>query len=1065
MIRTLWLFVWHYKSSLDCAETITKKVRQAVTMWVKQFWWAAFSASRVFPERIKLGRLLIALALSTFSVSFANAQTSQNSARCVPAWGQFAGSADLPSTILSGARGPDGFIYLGGRDGLYRLEGRAVEYWRPDFSDPGALPAGRITSLVTDGELIWVATAAGLARFNPGTNRIDRVTLTGENERQPAITALARLGAFLYVAYNGTLMRLNVDQDTKAPETLSLDQATSLTIRNLLATPTGVFVATSKGLYLIDERGQSTAISMDGETPDITAMIMGPDGRLWALSNDAVWIASDPLSEDWERHHQSNTPGLASGTLIAMTMDQNNRVWIGSDEGLTRWDNGAQFPAECRRALLGSDRDQDVSVAFLTAEFGPYIFLGSNGRGTAYAPLSENISLIIPGERFSPGLPENPIWSSEITSEGRLVVGTSRGLFQETFPGARQFEEIGAHKLGNARIYKVKDLGPKGIWIGTNKGLFRVNGQDVETLTYVYNGDDLPALPAVFDIEHYENRIYLATARGLLAIDDSDLSPHAFLRTSDIYYVPEVNVQNDLATSRVWSLDWHQDDLLFAGSDGAFRLDPQTYEIKASTLPASDNGSFVVGRIYSIVGSQGDEVFLGTEAGLVVTSRNFDVFKPTSQINGLSIESVMAAGRARDGAIWIGAAGHGLFRLDPITEAWQHITTADGLITNGVSQLGLTIASDGRVVVSNATGASIINQIPDGYSSKQGMVFSVSDQYSQSKLNDVERFVIGPDRRDLRLHFAVAELVEPDRLRVDYSFAKAGSTNTRLSVPLGEDLTFLNLAPGRYDFDASLASSSGKELAARRFMIEVKPFWWERQETYVLLIALIIACAFALLLYRARAIERRYELVANERKRVAQDLHDTFLQDVFGARMLGRSLSSTQPNEESRNKVEQIMTLLESATSSVRKSVSELSTLTDVPELSEAVRMIEPSTMLLKDLKVTIDEHGNPWPMGAQRRFFVARIVQEAINNACKHSSGTKIHVKLNWSWWALRIKVTDDGKGFDRNSSDFKAGFGLESMDCMAEAARAKLNVHSQKQNGTLVSLKVPRFFDLSLD
>ena len=1002
---------------------------------------------------------LVVLFASMGQVAIADAEPAKASEMCMPAWGPFAGVTDLPSTILSGTRGPDDFIYLGGRDGLYRLEGRAVEFWRPDFSDPNALPAGRISALIADGDQIWVGTAAGLVQFTPSSNTIERVALAGANERQPAINAMARFGKDLYTAYNGTLLRFDVTTDARTVEKLELDDSGGFSIRDLLATDDHLYVASNKGLYVIEASGEIEQVPLDGDAHSFNAIILGPDQAIWALGNDAVWVSSAPLSGDWKIYPQGETPGLAGGTLIAITKDEHDRVWIGSDEGLSRWDAGASYPAACRRALQGSDRDQDISVAFLTADFGPYIFLGSNGRGATYAPLSEYISLVIPGERFSPGLPDNPIWSSEIASDGRLLFGTSSGLFGETSAGSRAFEPLGEAELGTSRIYTIKDLGPEGIWIGTNKGAYRLQDGVVEPIAHIHNGDGLPAYPAVFDIEHSEGQIFLATGRGLLTLDDEDYSPIAFFRTSDIYYVPDVTIQNDLAATRVWSLNWHDGDLLFAGSDGVFRLDPKTHSIEASTVAAMENGSLVAGRIYSVVGAREDEILLGTEAGLVSTDRNFSRFEAMNEINGLPIESVMTTGRARDGAVWIGAAGRGLFRLDPKTHAWQHITAADGLITNGVSQLGLTLASDGRVIVSNATGASIIDELPNGVASKKDTVFSISDQYSQSELSNGARFIIGPDRRDLRLHFAVADLVEPGRLRVHYSFTPAGAERSKLAVPLGEDLTFLNLAPGRYEFDAALASSSGVELATRSLLIEVKAFWWERRSTHALLflVGLIrIAVLFGL---RSRAVERRYGLVANERKRVAQDLHDTFLQDVFGARMIGRSLVDDQSSDDAKVRIERVLGLLDSATKSVRESVNQLNNLTDVEDLSEAVRTLEPPARFGGNIGIEVVQTGSSWGMREQRRFFIFRVIQEAITNACKHSKGSKITVALNWTWHSLKIEVRDDGQGFDRTADTFTPGFGLEAMDCMAEAARVKLDIDSQPRAGTSVRIKVQRF------
>ena len=132
--------------------------------------------------------MAVFFGLCSASVSYADEMSTIEP--CVPAWNSFAGASELSSTISASARAVDGFIYLGGRDGLYRVEGGAVRHWAPNFAEAGALPAGRIQALESDGKYLWVGTAAGLVRFDPLIEELRRVNILNERGRQPAITAL-----------------------------------------------------------------------------------------------------------------------------------------------------------------------------------------------------------------------------------------------------------------------------------------------------------------------------------------------------------------------------------------------------------------------------------------------------------------------------------------------------------------------------------------------------------------------------------------------------------------------------------------------------------------------------------------------------------------------------------------------------------------------------------------------------------------------------------------------------------------------------------------------------------
>ncbi|MEO1027913.1 MAG: ATP-binding protein [Pseudomonadota bacterium] len=244
------------------------------------------------------------------------------------------------------------------------------------------------------------------------------------------------------------------------------------------------------------------------------------------------------------------------------------------------------------------------------------------------------------------------------------------------------------------------------------------------------------------------------------------------------------------------------------------------------------------------------------------------------------------------------------------------------------------------------------------------------------------------------------------------------------------------------------------------FEIEVMAVWWRRQEAYLLYLWIPIILASLIFFRRARTIEIRYKLIADERKRIAQDLHDTSLQDILGAKVFGQALVDSQSDVENQQLAERVVGLLDTATRSVRKSVSEFSEMAEVRELSETIKGCEAPAKYGQDIPVQVNEHGAQWDMTPQRRFFLSRIVQEAINNACKHARPSTIWIDMHWSWKRLQISVVDDGTGFDPESETFKQGFGLGAMQRMAKAAKSTITLNSSESKGTEVLLSVPRFY-----
>jgi two-component system sensor histidine kinase DegS len=83
------------------------------------------------------------------------------------------------------------------------------------------------------------------------------------------------------------------------------------------------------------------------------------------------------------------------------------------------------------------------------------------------------------------------------------------------------------------------------------------------------------------------------------------------------------------------------------------------------------------------------------------------------------------------------------------------------------------------------------------------------------------------------------------------------------------------------------------------------------------------------------------------------------------------------------------------------------------------------------------------------------RLVQEALNNALHHGEAAHIAIEISEEDSALRLRVTDDGKGFDPSAP--AGGFGLIGMRERAELAGGTLELLSTPGGGTTISAVIP--------
>ena len=93
--------------------------------------------------------------------------------------------------------------------------------------------------------------------------------------------------------------------------------------------------------------------------------------------------------------------------------------------------------------------------------------------------------------------------------------------------------------------------------------------------------------------------------------------------------------------------------------------------------------------------------------------------------------------------------------------------------------------------------------------------------------------------------------------------------------------------------------------------------------------------------------------------------------------------------------------------------------------------------------------------LGANIRREVFLIFKESVNNLVRHSACTEAEIDFQISGGTLKLRVRDNGKGFD--TSKDSEGHGLSSMRRRAEGIGGRLEMISIKAEGTTVTLEIP--------
>jgi signal transduction histidine kinase len=231
-----------------------------------------------------------------------------------------------------------------------------------------------------------------------------------------------------------------------------------------------------------------------------------------------------------------------------------------------------------------------------------------------------------------------------------------------------------------------------------------------------------------------------------------------------------------------------------------------------------------------------------------------------------------------------------------------------------------------------------------------------------------------------------------------------------------------------------------------------------------MLLSFAASAATAVATAQSVAEDRTRETIATterERGRWARELHDESLQSLAGLRVLLSAARRSDPDELDDLLVQGIGQV-DTAIAEMRRLIADLrpSTL-DQLGLGAALEALGERTASGTAIEVQIKLDLNFEAGRSQSRLLgevedtAYRLVQEALSNTVHHGEAQRVEVDVSEEDGTLRVRVRDDGRGFDPGAAT--DGFGLISMRERAELAGGSLELQSTPGEGTTIVAVIP--------
>ncbi|MET0230785.1 MAG: two-component regulator propeller domain-containing protein [Rhodanobacteraceae bacterium] len=947
-----------------------------------------------------------------------------------------------PQGVRSLAFDRDGTLWIGTEIGLFNFDGRTFRPFRP-LPGESDLPVGNIAALAIahDGAL-WAATVGGVVRILDG--HTTHHASIGEKRLGSLLGLSVAADGSVWAYGRTTLARFGADGANRLEETpVPIDS-------NAIG---GMFVDSSDTLWVSQGNrlyrrpaNQAAYVATDTQADFIFGASETPDGSLWVTDYDTAGGFARHQRVDREGKVVAHLPPNEAAYDILYAPD-GSLILATQFAGLRRYRVGAT-------ATQGPDPATQESEKFTTNEglasnSVRALLLDSDGNlwtGNQHGLDRFRAAQLIPFR----GTPMDALWKICATPAGDVWIASTDGdLYRVSRGVARRFP-------GDAGdIYHVACGDDGSMWVVDKEGI-RMMQNDEPVFIPAPPGSAPYAINKLLGTANHE--LYASvglppTVAGIWLWRDGQWTRRTG-KTGVLATAPQALYVD--SKNRFWS--GYRDGEIALPFDGAGQVFPS----------GSPGLGFVLGMLETKRG-----LFAAGANGVAVLEG--DRFEMLRFDDAAAVRGVGAIVEAANGDLWLNAA-QGVVRvpageLDRALADSRH-TIQSTLVSEGdfVGPVPLAVKesaardAEGNLWFATLNGVFHLNPERMDAANRHPPIVSLrTTSVDGRRIANGES--IGPDPQTLVIQYLGVNLTSPER--VIYKYRLDGLEEEWQDAGHRTEAIYTRLAPGTYTFHVIASNGDGQwsaPLALPTFTV-VPSFF---QTTWFLILCALLALLiiFAVSALRIRAITRlvrtRVEERADERVRIARDLHDTLLQGVQGL-LLNVHVATRKISADSESKPMLERALL-TADRIIIEGRNRLSTLrsehvTDA-ELAEAIesvcRDLAPGNgaryLVIRRGDATLSLH----PHVADEMFHIAR---ESLTNAFRYAEANEIEVVLEYGRRAFELSCEDNGRGFAAAARDKSGHWGLRGMVERAERLGGRFECRSELNRGTRVTVALAGF------
>lgn len=763
------------------------------------------------------------------------------------------------NTITSITQTPDGFIWLGSKEGLIRFDG--VEFVKYDVNKIKQLKSNEVWTLKTDSKgVMWIGTnGGGLTYYAKG--KFGNYTIKDGLADNSVWSVFEDSNGHLWIGTAGGGISVLTDGKFKTINTN--DGLSGNYVWTIVEDREGAIWAGTDGNFVSRIKNNKIKVynTSEGYIGDYTmASLADRNGNLW------FGAAGVGLIKYNGKKFQVFTEGkdIPSNIIWSIVQDKKGNIWIGSDGGLTKYTKGIFDTYTESDGLPGG------TVSSVYEDLEGNIWIGTKGGG-----ISKFTDAEITTFTTKEGLSHNNVYSVYADYEDNLWICTNKGL--DRYNDGQFYSSYKKLGLSYDIIISLTRRRNGEIWLGTDgAGIFRLfNGKFIN-----YTKEDGLTSNTIWSIyEDNKGTVWIgADGGGLVKFEN------------DVFQV--VNNEKIIGEYISCIIEDRDSSLWIGTRDGA-----GIYKIDRNGVTSIDTGNGLLSNdVYSFYVDKKNILWVATDNGLCKVVGN-KVYSYTEK-EGLPSKLIYSAIDDNFGYLWM-SSNIGLIRIsknefDRIDSGIKYklsaqvFGTTEGMATtecnNGFPSC--TKTKDGKLWFPTIKGVAMID--PSTLDSDSIIPNMVIESFKANGKNyDVNsNIVVEPGSGDLEIYFAALSYKSLEK--ISYKYKLEGFDKDWIDGGKRREAFYTNIPPGKYIFKV-MSNDKGKHGLYTKIVqinFELKPHFYQTTLFYIILILTFITLIYFIYKLRVMRIirhelmlehkveERSKELIdeINSRKKIENEL-------------------------------------------------------------------------------------------------------------------------------------------------------------------------------------------------